>query len=371
MFTFTKSLLFVVKSPVNAKTTPKVTVILTAWKEARTIPRAIISLIDPAYSGFNGSLQLIQISPDNKTLDAGKKAVKALKKVKKEAFAKPKLPVFTRMETENFEFVQIKDPRKGKPHALNLAFKYITGDIVVFTDGDVYFSEGALQRLIQPLISEQSASKRDAAESPLGGVTGRPLAQNPRDGSFMDFMANAFVYVADLYRKDISEYQDSGYYLNDFSKGFVTLSGYIYALRKEVIDTGLKLPRKALIDDAYISAFAVSKGFGLGYVPEATVNVKYPSTFHDYLIQRVRNIKGQRQIKELIPLEFEPTRNIFDEIRYALFPFKFINWSRPREILYAAALYPLRIITWIAVILMTSRFTHIARGGWKRVESTK
>ncbi len=346
---------------------------MTAWNEYRTVPRAIVSIIDQEYSGYGGDLQLIQISPDNKTLQAGRDAVAAYFG---KDFAKPELPIYTKLQRGRLEFVQVKDPRKGKPHALNLAFKYVKGDIIVFTDGDVYLSEGALSDIIKPLLGIEDAD--DPVHREVGAVSGHPVPINPRSGDFMDFMAHAFTYVADRYRKDISdrvEYGENGHestlYVNRPAKGFVALSGYLYAMRRGILESGLRIPKEAMIDDGYISAYILRQGYKLGYVPEAKVNVKYPSAYHEYLLQRVRNIKGHKQLKHLIELPVRTSRSFVDEVRYLLFPFRFIDMKSPKEWIYAIGLYPLRLTTWIFVWWKTRTFTHDEQGRWRRIESSK
>ena len=48
------------------------------------------------------------------------------------------------------KYSQIRDPRKGKPYALRMAFKKAKGDIFILTDGDTYFEKDAVKELLKP-----------------------------------------------------------------------------------------------------------------------------------------------------------------------------------------------------------------------------
>ncbi len=39
------------------------------------------------------------------------------------------------------QYIQIKDPQRGKPFALKMARKRVNGDIVIWTDGDISLEE--------------------------------------------------------------------------------------------------------------------------------------------------------------------------------------------------------------------------------------
>src|SRR5690554_3720495 len=105
-----------------------VSVLITSWKEPNTIAKAIRCIADSKYSGIPKDFQVIQVSPDKETLDAGLKEAKKLRLGNK--------------------FLQIKDPLKGKPFALNMAFKQVKGEICILTDGDVFFAKNAVKNLL-------------------------------------------------------------------------------------------------------------------------------------------------------------------------------------------------------------------------------
>ncbi|HVX92848.1 MAG TPA: glycosyltransferase, partial [Candidatus Dojkabacteria bacterium] len=122
-----------------------ISIIIVGFKEPRTIGDCIKAIAKRSYSGIPANFELIQVSPDDETLKAGKKAAQALRLGNK--------------------FKQIVDPRHGKPYALKLAFKKAKGSILLLTDGDTKFSKGSVKNLLNPLLTNEK----------VGGVTGRPF----------------------------------------------------------------------------------------------------------------------------------------------------------------------------------------------------
>ena len=49
----------------------------------------------------------------------------------------------------NKKIILIRDNGEGKPSALNLAFKKAKGDILIFTDGDVFVDKDAIPLLLK------------------------------------------------------------------------------------------------------------------------------------------------------------------------------------------------------------------------------
>ena len=95
-----------------------ISIIITAYKEPKTISKAINSILS---NKINEKYEILIVAPDKETLDIAKR----------------------------FENVRIlKDKGEGKPSALNLAVSKSKGDILILTDGDVYVSNDSLNFLI-------------------------------------------------------------------------------------------------------------------------------------------------------------------------------------------------------------------------------
>lgn len=308
-----------------------VSVVITSYKEPRTIGRTIRSIADCNYSGLTQDFEIIQVSPDKETLEAGREEA-------------AKLDLGPR-------FIQLKDAQEGKSAALNMAIKNARGDIIILTDGDLYFDRGAAGLLIRPFSDPE-----------IGAVTGQPIPSNSKE-SFMGYIANFFTYVADLKRKAVFSQRINGY-LKGESDQFL-LSGYIRANRNLKIEYD-----EHFIDDAYMTLAIAKKGFKIAYVPEAKAIVKFPTTLKDYFLQRRRNLKGHREIQHSSLSEgVKDHRSFLSELRYFLAPLRYAETAK--EYLWSLLLYPLRLLTWIYVFLPEHKKESSQKKNWERIVTTK
>lgn len=310
-------------------------VILTSWKEEKTIGKAITSIVDKKYSGYAGDLELLTVIPDKPTLIAATEAVKALK--------------FSR-------WINITDPLKGKAFALNLAFAKAKGKYLLLTDGDVYLGKSAVGYLMAAIKNNN-----------VGGVTGRPVAVDSKS-NLMGYYANLLADAAHHKRTVTMGKNVSGHSLAIVSKdpGFFVLSGYIMVIRQEQI----KIPLDCLSEDAYISYVLHNQGLQLLYEPKATVLVKYATNIRDWYIQKVRSVGGYMQLwKYGVVTSATKVRNFWKELEYFWFP---IRYSRNiREFFWSLLLYPIRLVLWLRIFYEHKILKKEYVGGWKRVESTK
>ena len=97
-------------------------IIITAYKEEKTISRAIQSVLD---NNLKIPYEILVIAPDEKTLNVAK--------------------IFA---GKNSKIKVIKDKGEGKSLALNLAISYAKGEVLVLTDGDVYIDGNSLKNLL-------------------------------------------------------------------------------------------------------------------------------------------------------------------------------------------------------------------------------
>lgn len=314
----------------------KVSVIITAYKEEKTIGIALDSIINPELNEYKGDFEVLIVCPDKGTwLSARNKA-------------------------EEFKFKNIrrvKDPQKGKPLALNMAFKEAKGDIFILTDGDVYFGKNVISKLIKHF-----------KDSKVGGVTGRPVSIGKKD-SFMQF-ANHFYADVAHHKRMVTMIPDvGGKSLKIVSKkpGFFVLSGYILAMRNIEIE----IPEDCLIDDAYLSFMLHNKEYKLVYEPEAKVYVKYAQNLCDWYKQKLRSVGGYEQLWKYKVLKPETkVRNFWKELEYALwFPFKYVK--NLEEAFWALLLYPTRLWLWIRIFWQQRIQRKSFAETWVRIESTK
>ena len=237
-----------------------ISVIITSLKEPKTIGKCIQCIAEKKYSGITKPFEIIQVSPDELTLKAGRKMANILKLSKS-------------------EYHHIIDPHKGKPYALKLALKKAKGEIIILTDGDTFFEANAVEEMVKPFENEK-----------VGGVSGRPVSQDSRDNIF-GYWGHLLSESGDHRRRNTMQETD-GYYIS--TETFFPMSGYIMAMR----NVNLEVPDNVLSDDAYISYSLRNKGLEIAYNPNAICYVKYPTNLKDYYKQKVRSLGGFKQLKK-------------------------------------------------------------------------
>lgn len=269
-----------------------ITVILTSFKEPNTISKCISQIVS-ALSRVAIKSEILFVCPDKATTE---KAIETAKNL-------------------NFSnLFHIKDPQKGKPNALNMAFKKAKGSIWILTDGDVYIDEKAIEEIIIPF-----------ADKSIGAVTGRPICINDKN-KFLGYTGHMFMDAAHQKRSSISN-------------NFFVLSGYLFAMRNFLFEIPI-----SVLDDVYISYKISQLGFKIDYCPNAKVYVKQPETLKGWIKQKTRSITGTFNINSYFP-NSKNIRNFSSDINFLLFPIKYA--TNLKQFFGSLLNYPLRLYIWI------------------------
>lgn len=290
-------------------------IIITAWKEPETIKKAIQSFLD---EGIKEKYEIIVVAPDKETLDSTK-------------------------SIKDNHITLLKDPKKGKPTALNLAFKKAKGNVLILTDGDVVISKGAVKELLKPLKNKD-----------VGAVSGHPIPTNKKN-TMLGFWAHLLTEVgAHKRRLELQQKQ-----------AFMVCSGYLMAIRNNIIKS---IPPESLADDAVISNLIYSKGYQIKYAPNAIVNVKFPTTFSDWIKQKRRSAGGYNQLPKLLGIK--------DEMRSFTKESSKISWAlsypkTTKEFFWTFLLVLARLYLWLLVFIDINIKRKSLKETWVRIESTK
>lgn len=201
-----------------------------------------------------------------------------------------------RKHIKDKRFAFYPDPGEGKSYALNLLFQEYASsnkdDFFILTDGDVIISDNVVKKF-ETAFEEQN----------IGCVTGRPIALDNENTKYGWWAHVAFKGIhrvrSELFRK----------------RKFFECSGYLFAVRKGIITD---FPLEAS-EDSIIPYLFWKKGYGTAYAEQAEVHVKNPSTWKDWLAQKIRNIKGHETLATLAP-DMPRTKSFWNEIKWgALF----------------------------------------------------
>ena len=292
-----------------------ISVIITSYREAATIGRAL----DAFLAQLPMDAEVLVVCPDPETTAV--------------------VDVYSR---RHVAVRHVADPGQGKPMALNCGLAAMRGEIAVLSDGDVVIAENALQPLL--------ASFSDVA---VGATTGRPVSASPRE-TMLGYWSHLLTDSAHAVRL-----------ARDQAGQFLLCSGYLFAFRRELIGD---IPVDALAEDAVISHEIAGAGYRIRYVPEAQIFVKYPTTYRDWLRQKVRSAGGYAQdyIRKS-PFSMRSARlEILDGTRLAL--------AYPRnlcELAWTLLLFAARLHLWLLVFWNVRVQRRPLKILWLRVETTK
>lgn len=297
-----------------------ISVIITAWRESKTVFELIKNIEDQA-SKIRDKIEILLTCPDKETKDAGVKA--------------------DRLGIVDW----VQDKGEGKPQALNKAIARATGEILVLTDGDVSIGKGAIVELL-----------KDFRDIEVGAVTGRPIPLNPKTNMF-GFWSHLLTEVG-AHQQRLKKQKE---------KGFMDASGYLMAVRKDLVEL---IPSNALADDAVISRMVWANGQRIVYCPEAKVYVKYPSNFRDWLAQKKRSAGGYTQINDLARLN-KGNRSIrfWEEISGISGVFSYPD--NFREHFWMITLVAARVYLWVLIFWERRVIKKSFERTWVRIESTK
>ncbi len=292
----------------------KISILITSFKEPKTIGKAIESFLKQKIKNY----ELIVTAPDKETLDVVKIYSQKNKRIK-----------------------ILKDDGKGKPNALNKAFKKLNGEYVILSDGDVYVSENSVNELVK------NFNKKD-----VGGVSARVISTNNRN--------NLFGYWAYVLSEGFHNLREKE---NKIGKNIIC-SGYLYAIKRELFEN---IPGNILADDSYISFLINSKKYRTIYEPNAKVYVKYPDNLIDWIKQKKRTAGRFYQLKTYFKIS--KIHSFKEEIFSGIKTISLIK--NFKELFFFLFLIVMRIYIWIRVFLDFRLWGRDFKKTWKRVESTK
>ncbi|MCC6602008.1 MAG: glycosyltransferase [Anaerolineae bacterium] len=293
-----------------------ISVLITAYREAATIGRAIEAFLPQLPPGS----ELLVVCPDAETT------------------------AVVHHYAHNHPLIRhIPEPeRRGKPAALNLGLQAAQGDIVVFSDGDVMIGANALAPLLAPFAAER-----------VGAVTGRPLSSSPRTTQLGYW---SHVLVEGAHQTRLARHA---------AGAFLLCSGYLFAARRHLIPP---IPEDALAEDAVISHRIAEQGYQICYAPAAEVFVKYPTTYADWLRQKVRSAGGYAQT--YVRQSPYSMRSASLEARQG--PKLALQFAQsPRELWWTLLLFAARLHLWGLVFWQVRVRQRPLTTLWQRVESTK
>lgn len=260
----------------------------------------------------------------------------------------PAVGKFLHKAIKDPRFVFYPDPGEGKSYALNLLFQEYASsnseDIFILTDGDVHVSLNTVREIIAAFKDPQ-----------IGCVTGKPVSLDGKETKYGFWAHVAFAGIHRV-REKLSH-----------KKAFFECSGYLFAIRKNVI---LDFPLETS-EDSIIPYLFWKKGYQIRYTPAAEVYVKNPDNWKDWLAQKVRNVKAHENLTRIAP-EMPRTKTLWHEIKHGGL-YALTLPRNPKEFLWLLQLYPARLYLYVKAFKELRKKKQYA-DGWRgdaTTESTK
>lgn len=294
-----------------------ISIIITSFKEPELVKKAIEAILK---NKIKEKYELIVAAPDKETELVVKQFSKKNKKIK-----------------------YFKDPGKGKSFALNMIFKILKGKIWIFTDGDVYMSNNAINEVLEKFKDSQ-----------VGCVVGRPVSQNPKT-NMLGFWSHLLCDAgAHRIRKKL-----------DREGKFLEGTGYLFAFRNNITKN---IPLN-VAEDSMIPYLTIKKGYKVRYAENAEVYIKNPTTLRDFIKQRVRTAKAHETLEDYAPF-FPKVKSLRNEIIHGTIP-ALTYPKTPREYIWTFMLFFTRLYIWGRVKFEDKIIKKRYGDAWERVESTK
>lgn len=214
------------------------------------------------------------------------------------------------------------DPGEGKSYALNIFLEKIysknTGEIIIFTDGDVYVSKNSIKEILKAFKDKK-----------IGCVTGKPVSLDSKNNIF-GFWSHLLFAGIDKAREKLSKHRK-----------FFECSGYLFAIRNGVLQ-GFPLETS---EDSIIPFLLWKKDYKIKYAQKAEVYICNPKTWKEWIKQKIRNIKGHENLSKIAP-DMPRTKSFFNEIKHG-WNYLFFFPKNAREFYWTIQLYFARLYIYL------------------------
>ncbi|MCF6218073.1 MAG: glycosyltransferase family 2 protein [Gammaproteobacteria bacterium] len=267
---------FVKNSPPHSGELPSVSLIIAAYNEEKYIGRKIENALSQKYP--HEKLQIIVISDgsSDRTLEIA------------ESF-----------DDERLTVLEVTD-RMGKANALNQGLKRVAGDVIVFTDANVFFESDAVEKLASCFSDELCGAVSGRVEL-VAMESGEPLGE----GAYMK------------YERFIQKSESKVHTM-------VGIDGGMFAIRRRFVNG---VPINIILDDFYLAMRVLANRSRIIYEPKAVAEELVPASVAQEFRRKTRIAAGGFQILRHIEFLKRPFSNITATIFFI--SHKFLRWLSP------------------------------------------
>lgn len=190
--------------------------------------------------------------------------------------------------------------RKGKAHALCKGMDVANGEVLVFTDANVFFDRNAIKQLVKPLIDPSCGAVSGVVDLQAMN-TGEPLGE----GAYMKYERFMQARESDVHT-------------------MVGTDGGMFAIRSELAN---HVPHEIILDDFYLVIKIAEKGYRIKYQPEARATEVVPASVEQEFRRKTRIAAGGFQILSYLQIFQHPIRNA--KLIVLFLSHKLLRWLSP------------------------------------------
>ena len=190
--------------------------------------------------------------------------------------------------------------RRGKMAALNDCVNKSNGEILVFSDADIFFKEDDIEKLV-----------RNFADPSIGCVVGiKKIITDDKTTSNTE----GLYWKYELFLKKLE---------SEIGSVVAGASGCNFAIRKNLY---LPLEDKTTAEDLALPLICIARGFRVVFEPEAVSYEKILPTFKDEFIRKIRIVMGGLHAISLVKNKFSKIDRLS---LFNLFSHKILRWYTP------------------------------------------
>lgn len=255
---------------------PTISIMISAYNEERYIRKKI----DNALS-----------------IDYPKEAVQVI--VISDGSSDQTLEIANSFSDERLKVIEVVE-RKGKPNALNQGLELATGDILVFTDANVFFELSSIQALVKPFSDVDCGAVSGCVEL-VAMENGEPLGE----GAYMKYERFIQLHESSLHT-------------------MVGIDGGMFAIRHKYIN---KIPVNVILDDFYMAMRVIANNARIIYQPTAKAHELVPASVSQEFRRKTRIAAGGFQVLKYIEFLKQPFKH--PKATFFFVSHKLLRWLSP------------------------------------------
>jgi len=282
---------------------PSITIMISAYNEERYIEKKIKNALSIDYPKESMQVVVISDGSSDRTLE-----------------------IANSIKDERLKVIEVVE-RKGKPNALNQGLKFATGEVLVFTDANVFFDEHSIQALVKPFSDVRCGAVSGCVEL-VAMESGEPLGE----GAYMK------------YERFMQSYES-------LLETMVGIDGGMFAIRSQYVT---KVPEDIILDDFYLAMRAIANDGQIIYESNATAEELVPASVSQEFRRKTRIAAGGFQVLKYMDFLKKP----FSHLKATLFfvSHKLLRWLSPFFLLtlllssvYLSGMQYVNVFLWLQI----------------------